>query len=375
MTDVDKAQTGPVATRVTDGQRVNAKAGTVYASGEPEGTMRTALRLGLFGLCCLWFRVQAKGAEEVDPSSSASPAAAVPDDSVRRAQAPARPPTPPPPSPVRPAGPVAPTPVPPAPPSAPPALSLAPGLFGPAPEFGPPAGAGWPQAGLTSLGSFSEAGIPQMLGDQAPMFGTPKGAVPPWVRGYKMADNQSPRPQDRLFVAFNFYDNLRQSPTSELREVKVYREFFGFEKTFFDGNASLGMRVPLNTLSASGVGRGGTSTAFGDLTVFLKEILLQDREAGFLLSGGLAVTPPTGPSNFAGAPFARSIATTSLQPFLGYIWSSGRWFLQGFSGINVPTDPRVVTMYYNDIGIGYFFFAPRTRGPGSSRSCPHSRSM
>jgi hypothetical protein len=201
-----------------------------------------------------------------------------------------------------------------------------------------------------------------MLGDLAPMFGAPKGAVKlPWVRGYKMADNQSPRPQDRVFVAFNFYDNIRQAPTSPLREVKVYREFFGFEKTFFDGNASIGLRVPLNTLSVASdqPGVGGASTALGDLTVFLKGILLQNREAGCLISSGLAVTAPSGPANFAGSPFARSITATSFQPFIGYIWNPGRWFLQGFSGINVPTDPRVVTMYYNDIGVGYSLFRAR----------------
>jgi hypothetical protein len=173
-----------------------------------------------------------------------------------------------------------------------------------------------------------------------------------------MADNQSPRPQDRLFVAFNFYDNLRQAPTSSLHDVKVYREFFGFEKTFFNGNASLGLRLPLNTLSVASFtpGVAGASTALGDLTVFLKGILLQNRQTGSLLSSGLAVTPPTGPANFAGAPFARSILSTSFQPFVGYIWNSGRWFVQGFSGINVPSDPRVTTMYYNDVGIGYALF-------------------
>ena len=29
-------------------------------------------------------------------------------------------------------------------------------------------------------------------------------------------------------------------------------------------------------------------------------------------------------------------------------------YVQGFAGVNVPTDSRVVTMLYNDVGIGYF---------------------
>jgi len=206
-----------------------------------------------------------------------------------------------------------------------------------------------------------------MLGDLAPMFGTPRlsalGASPsvirvPWARGYKMADNQSPRPQDRVFVAFNFFDDLNQAPGTGLHEVKVYREFFGVEKTFFDQNISVGLRMPLNTLTAAGdlPGRGGTSTAVGDLTVFLKGIFWENRSTGSLLSAGLAVTPPTGPAHFAGAPFAKSIPTTSLQPFIGYIFNFDRWFLQGFTGSNIPTDSQVVTMYYNDVGAGYYLF-------------------
>ncbi len=35
----------------------------------------------------------------------------------------------------------------------------------------------------------------------------------PFERLYKMADNQSPMPQDRFFVAFNFYDNLNTLAT------------------------------------------------------------------------------------------------------------------------------------------------------------------
>jgi hypothetical protein len=173
-----------------------------------------------------------------------------------------------------------------------------------------------------------------------------------------MADNQSPRPQDRVFFAFNYFDDLKQSPSSGLRDVQVYREFFGLEKTFFDQRASVGLRMPLNSITAEGTmpGRGGSSTAVGDLTVFLKAILCQNPQSGSLFSAGLAVTTPNSPSGFAGAPFARSIPTTSIQPFVGYIANFGDWFVQGFTGTNVPTDGRVVTMLYNDFGAGYFLY-------------------
>ena len=36
-----------------------------------------------------------------------------------------------------------------------------------------------------------------------------------------------------------------------------------------------------------------------------------------------------------------------MQPFVGYLKPFGRFYVQGFVGINVPTDNRVVTMLYN----------------------------
>ena len=122
---------------------------------------------------------------------------------------------------------------------------------------------------------------------------------------------------------------------------------------------SIGIRLPLNTLSAQSdvPGLAGTSTALGDLTVFVKYALYRDFARGRLLSSGLAVTPPTGPGALAGSPIANSLHAAALQPFLGYIYSLGpNVFIQGFSGVNVPADPGVVTMMYNDMALGYFLY-------------------
>src|SRR5262249_29857955 len=55
---------------------------------------------------------------------------------------------------------------------------------------------------------------------------------------FKIADNESPRPQDRVFVNYNYFDRILGT------SVDLNRETLGFEKTFLDGNASVGMRVP-----------------------------------------------------------------------------------------------------------------------------------
>lgn len=199
----------------------------------------------------------------------------------------------------------------------------------------------------------------------------------PWIRGFKIADNMSPLPQDRVFFSFNYYNNLNYAVNSRINApvdlIQVYRYQLGLEKTFLDGNASIGLRDGLNTLTANSPisGLGGTNTGMGDLTVFSKFVLWQNwdrplnaasgyglsqRVNGGLISSGLAVTVPTGPGGFAGAPLSRSFRNTQLQPYLGYYWTRGNVYVQGFEAINIPTDPHDVTMLFTDVGAGYFFY-------------------
>ena len=48
----------------------------------------------------------------------------------------------------------------------------------------------------------------------------------------------------------------------------IYREYFGVEKSFLDGDASVELRLPMNTLNVSGNPTfNGSHTAVGDLSV------------------------------------------------------------------------------------------------------------
>ena len=216
--------------------------------------------------------------------------------------------------------------------------------------------------------------MPSIKGDQVPIssiaFAPPQGqgaaagsrtgVVAPPVRTFKISDDESPQPRDRVFVDFNYFDNVGAAVNNrlgiDLRNIDIYRESFGFEKTFLDNAASIGLRLPLDTLHAESntPGLGGTDTDVGDLSVILKYAFWQDRQAGTLLSGGLAVTAPTGPSHFADSAI-RVERDTILQPFVGYIWTADHFFVQGFSGIEVPTDSRDVTLLFNSIAVGYTF--------------------
>jgi hypothetical protein len=187
-------------------------------------------------------------------------------------------------------------------------------------------------------------------------------AALPWVRGFKIADNMSPRPQDRFFFTFDYFNDLNGDVNrrlgNQVSNLQAYRYLFGFEKTFLDGNASIGIRMPLNTLTATSQvpALGGTSTAVGNLTVFSKFILWQDPSQQNLISSGVAITVPNGPSRFAGSPATAGFHDSQIQPFIGYIFQQGRFYVQGFEAVDVPFNGNDVTMLYNDVGIGYFLY-------------------
>lgn len=183
----------------------------------------------------------------------------------------------------------------------------------------------------------------------------------PSIRTFKIAENESPAPEDRVYLDFNYYDNVGAAVSRrfglDLRDINVYRETFGVEKTFLDGNASVGLRLPLNTLGADSntPGFGGTDTAVGDLTAILKFALLRDVESGSVLSAGLAVTMPTGPGHFGTSPLPVR-RDTFLQPYVGYLFGRDRLFLQGFLAVDVPTDSADATLLFNDVGVGYYLY-------------------
>jgi hypothetical protein len=182
------------------------------------------------------------------------------------------------------------------------------------------------------------------------------------LTGLKISDNQSPIPQDRFFYSFNYFDNLNASvdrhQLSPISNLQVYHQLFGIEKTFLDGRASIGIRVPLNTISlnssANVTGLGGTSTAPGDLSIFLKYVLYQ--KGSNLISTGFQVTPPTGPGAFGGKKYYSYFRDTQIQPFVGYLFQRDRFYAQGFTSIDVPTTSQDVTLLFNDVGIGYYVY-------------------
>jgi hypothetical protein len=222
----------------------------------------------------------------------------------------------------------------------------------------------------------------QTTTQQTPITTTTPTAVRTTVRvpigtlgAFKIAENESPRPEDRVFFTYNFYSdftgpigglNVPRTDTfittingnpatistfvpAVAPRVDLHREVFGFEKTFLDGYASIGLRAPV--IEQPGGGDFGISD-FGDITVISKLALWRDIPSGDVYSVGLAVTTPTGPSIDT---VAGNIHSTLFQPYTGFVRSDGGLYIQGFSSVVVPTDNRDVILLFNDLGAGYQF--------------------
>jgi hypothetical protein len=229
--------------------------------------------------------------------------------------------------------------------------------------------------------------IPEMFGDQAPINAlltlrpgifdrpplVPGGAPRPGLilvpsnRYFKISDDDSPRPQSRTYFSFNYFYNLdgavNQLAGAGIQHTRIHREIWGWEWADPCGDASFGLRLPLDTYNAANTvpGLDGTSTDIGDLSVIFKYVVWRDEKAGHLISAGLAITPPTGPGSFAGSENIKGFHNTSLQPFCGSIWNLGPAYIQHFTAVDAPTDLNDVVLLSNDVGIGYFLY----QKPGS----------
>lgn len=243
-----------------------------------------------------------------------------------------------------------------------PSTTTTPDATGQQPAVQPPAdlaqAAPTPEAGPGEGGSFNA----QMFGDLFGYVGTqvvtnaqgvtravkvPIGSV----GAYKISENESPRPVDRVFITYNYYNDVFGSLNPGFPGLNLHREVLGFEKTFLNGNASVGLRLPWFQLTgASDI----ENSAIGDLTIVTKYAWINDRCTGDVFSTGLCITVPTGEKFFDDV-FGAPISSTFLQPWAGFIVNPSRSvFLLGFMAVVVPTDNDIPTLLTNDFGIGYF---------------------
>ncbi len=169
--------------------------------------------------------------------------------------------------------------------------------------------------------------------------------------GIMITDNDSPRPSDRLYFGYSYYDGIAASLNPGLGGVSLNREMAGFEKTFLDGNASIGLRLPFIQMNGPyGVGHDNV----GDLSVLLKYAPYYNRETGNILSFGLVLTTPTGASgSFVLADGSELPHSVLFQPWVGGVRVFGRAYVQAISNMIIPTDGRDTLLIGNSIAMGY----------------------
>jgi hypothetical protein len=178
-----------------------------------------------------------------------------------------------------------------------------------------------------------------------------EGAQAPRPRQADLRPAASPRPQDRVFTTYNYYNNVNGAlaPPGQ-GQTDVHREVIGFEKTFLNGNASIGLRAPYVEVTGD---PGIAHQNFGDLSLVLKYAFINCQETGNVLSAGLVVTAPTGSSFLpAGVPDIHS-NDWLFQPWVGAIYNMGNIYVLGFSSVVIPTQSQDVTFVTNDLGIGW----------------------
>jgi hypothetical protein len=173
--------------------------------------------------------------------------------------------------------------------------------------------------------------------------------------GILITDNDSPRPVDRIYFGYNYYNNIGTTWNSGFERLDMHRQTLGFEKTFLDGNASFGMRLPFiqTTGGAPGIAQGNV----GDLSLLLKYAFHNNLNTGDVASAGLVLTTPTGGGNDVilsdGTTPANSVI---FQPWLGGVRMLPRGYAQGITSLLVPTDSRDPTLFNNSVALAYFLY-------------------
>jgi hypothetical protein len=216
------------------------------------------------------------------------------------------------------------------------------------------------EAAPSNLFAQSEAGAasgpesiaPNMVGDYLGGFFTmqpfgapvqslvlPGGGIP----RFKMAENTSPVPTDRVFFDYDYYSNVPLNTKS----MSLNGFTPGFEKTFFCGAMSVELRVPMaTTLDTNVILDGSTSTGVGEvgnLGVAVKALLFHSETVA--ISGGLAIDCPTA-KDMVCFPTQGDIQgieilnqSVHLLPFAGGIWTpSDRLFFIGFMQLDIDAN-------------------------------------
>ncbi len=193
------------------------------------------------------------------------------------------------------------------------------------------------------------ANVPTVVIDRIPVKSVVRLPLAGRYNGVSVVEWGNPIPRDYVYVGYNFYSNAGAALNPSVGGSDLQRQTAGFEKVLFE-NASISLRLPfIQQYGPFGFG----SQVVGDLTIITKYAAYYNRQTGNALTGGLAITAPTGGGTAFFPDGTEAPHSTLLQPWAGFVYNFGSGYVQGISNIIVPTDKRDVTLLGNSLGLGY----------------------
>jgi hypothetical protein len=232
----------------------------------------------------------------------------------------------------------------------------------------PAAGTGAESTGNPNiLGDFPSVGVSKFRGRSSSSYSSGSSSQSSSAKvavihggSLKFAENENVLPTSRFFLTYNGYSNVLPgvNDTAGATKINYQYETAGVEASFLDGNASLGLRMPLFELSGPA---NPYQTRVGDVSLVSKFLLASDGPGGDALSAGLVVTLPTGlqPTDVNG----RKIHSTVFQPWWGFVTNlSDDIYFQGFNSLAIPSTRRDAKIMFIDAAVGYWAYRGEAGG-------------
>jgi len=168
----------------------------------------------------------------------------------------------------------------------------------------------------------------------------------------KIAENVSPFPQNRIYANYSYFNN---TPLGNGRDVRRWSP--GFESLVYSENTSIELRLPMAMTLDSNQFAGDPvveNYEIGNLYFAIKRLIYQGEYSG--VSVGTSLTLPTGDdinvyarSNTFGTRRILNIENQSVHilPFIGGYLGDKRFFVQGFSQLDIDTNGNSVNYNAN----------------------------
>jgi hypothetical protein len=173
---------------------------------------------------------------------------------------------------------------------------------------------------------------------QVALFTIPNPSGGGKVGRLQTAEDINILPRDRFLFNYDFFSQVPLIPGG----WDVNRFVFGVEKTFFNQNASVEIRLPVAATLNSDINAGAenTHTEFGNVRVLLKSLLYGNDSVN--LAAGLGISLPTADDSrvFAGGVPLAEIRneTVILTPYIGALFTPNRRvFAQTYLAIDFDT--------------------------------------